>query len=173
MRVLKNSTVANMMAAVIAIGATLALPGAATAQQASDATVAAGLQVWRTGGCGLCHGTFGNGEKTQDEMPTGANLRTTKIDGPTMAETIKCGRPGVGMPYFDPNAYTKDACYGLPLGPVPEGSRPPNANLTAEQIQQVVAYVQTKLQGHPTISKADCAYYYGLDPADPACASFK
>src|SRR5438874_439766 len=96
---------------VLAVGLLTFPMGSAFPQQADDATVAAGLQVWRTAACGLCHGTFGNGEKTQDEMPTGANLRTTKIDTATMVETIKCGRPGLGMPYYDPNAYTKDACY--------------------------------------------------------------
>lgn len=156
-------------------GVLMVSPAPTLAQQApSEATAAAGLQVWRTAACGLCHGTFGNGEKTQDEAPTGANLRTTKADAATMAETIKCGRPGTGMPYFDPTAWTKSACYGLPLAAEPPaGSRPPNADLTTEKIDLVVAYIQAKLQGRPDITKADCAYYYGLAPTDPGCSSYK
>ncbi|MFO1184881.1 MAG: hypothetical protein U1E56_08845 [Bauldia sp.] len=166
----------TVLGVAAALGAVvLVQPVSSQAQQPpSEATVAAGLQVWRTAACGLCHGTFGNGEKTQDEAPTGANLRTTKIDAATMIETIKCGRPGTGMPYFDPLAWTKSACYGLPLAAEPPaGSRPPNADLNTEKIALVVAYIQAKLQGKPDITKADCSYYYGIPATDPGCSSFK
>ena len=70
------------------------------------AKVKAGLEVWKTAGCPDCHGAFADGEKQRDEAPDGANLRTARIDDATMAETIRCGRPGTGMPRFDKDAYT-------------------------------------------------------------------
>ena len=70
-------------------------------------------------GCADCHGAFADGEKQRDEMPTGANLRTTKLDAAGLKQTITCGRPGTGMPSFDEDAYSLRPCYGNPLGAAP------------------------------------------------------
>jgi cytochrome c553 len=52
--------------------------GIALAQSGDKAK--AGLEVWKTSGCSDCHGAFANGEKERDEAPTGANLRTARLD---------------------------------------------------------------------------------------------
>jgi mono/diheme cytochrome c family protein len=86
-----------------------------TRAQGSD-KVTAGLSTWKTAGCVDCHGPFADGDREDDDYPIGANLRTTKLDAGTLRMTIRCGRPGTGMPAFDDDAYTMRECYGRPLG---------------------------------------------------------
>src|ERR1700719_2935553 len=53
----------------------------ATASFAQDETkVKAGLEIWKSSGCADCHGAFADGDKDRDEAPTGANLRTSRLD---------------------------------------------------------------------------------------------
>src|SRR3981081_1313240 len=78
----------------------------ATASFAQDETkVKAGLEVWKSSGCADCHGSFADGDKARDEAPTGANLRTTRLNAAALTETIRCGRPMADMPKFDEDAY--------------------------------------------------------------------
>src|SRR6516162_11882603 len=102
-------------AAIIPALAAAFLASAAHAQD--ETTVKAGLEIWKSSGCSDCHGPFANGEKDRDEAPTGANLRESRLDGAALKETIRCGRPGTGMPSFDDGAYTVRACGGRALGP--------------------------------------------------------
>ncbi len=89
----------------------------------------AGLAIWRSSGCSECHGAFADGEKERDEAPTGANIRRTRLDDATIAETIRCGRPGAGMPSFGADAYKERGCYGQPAGPPPDDLYPTGVTL--------------------------------------------
>jgi mono/diheme cytochrome c family protein len=128
---------------------------------AQDAKVKAGLEVWKTAGCPDCHGAFADGDKQRDEAPDGANLRTARIDDPTLRETIRCGRPGTGMPRFGKDAYQPRGCYGKPAGPVPDALYPTPRELSPEEIDQVVTYLQAKVIGHRKVTPEDCTFYYG------------
>src|SRR5215510_16090229 len=66
----------------------------------NEDVVKAGLAAWRNSGCADCHGAFANGEKERDESPTGADLRRARLSGEEIKLTIRCGRPGTGMPSF-------------------------------------------------------------------------
>src|SRR5499427_10827849 len=102
--------------------------------------VKAGLAAWRNSGCADCHGAFADGEKQRDEAPTGANLRTTRLDAAALKQTISCGRPGTGMPAFDEGAYSVRACDEQPLGPPPSDLYPTPRPLTPDEIDAVVTY---------------------------------
>src|SRR6266699_4146664 len=121
-----------------------ALACAATASFAQDeTTVKAGLEIWKSSGCADCHGSFADGDKQRDEAPTGANLRTTRLDAAALKQVISCGRPGgAGMPAFDEGAYTVRSCYGRALGPPPDNLYPTGTTLTPDQIDAVIAYLQ-------------------------------
>jgi mono/diheme cytochrome c family protein len=148
------------LAFVLATAIVLAYAGAALAQE--DPKVKAGLEVWRSSGCSECHGAFADGTKENDDAPEGANLRQTKLDNPAMAETIRCGRPGAGMPSFDPNAYTAYGCNGKSTGPRPEEVLyPPPRNLNAGEIEAVVAYLRAHIIGRGEVTPQECADYYG------------
>src|SRR5262245_24577104 len=97
-----------------ALSSMLALDVTASSAQ-DDAKVKAGLTAWKDAGCAECHGSFANGEKQRDESPSGANLRTSRLDAAALKVVISCGKPGgEGMPAFDEGAYKVRACYGRP-----------------------------------------------------------
>jgi len=124
------------------------------AQQGED-KVKAGVAAWRNSGCADCHGAFANGEKERDESPTGADLRRTRLNAQELKLAIRCGRPGTGMPSFDEGAS------GCPGG---GGDYPAPAKLSAEQIDNVVAYLQARIVGKGKITKQECLLYYTDKP---------
>ena len=149
-------------APLIAIGFLL-LATAVDAQ--NEDRVKAGLSTWRNSGCADCHGAFADGEKQRDEAPTGANLRTTRLDGAAIKQTIACGRPGTGMPSFDEGAYKVRACNGQALGPPPDDLYPTPRTLTPDEIGAVVTYLQARVVGKGrTVTKQECLFYYADQP---------
>src|SRR3954449_3983650 len=90
-------------------------PGASQ-QTASAEDVAEGMRLYRTkGDCQSCHGWAADGRKMDTQMPDGANLRTTRLNRELLLMTIKCGRPGKGMPAYDRLAYSDGRCYNMKL----------------------------------------------------------
>jgi mono/diheme cytochrome c family protein len=94
--------------------AALALCASAFAQDASR--VAAGEAAWDKAGCPQCHGANGEGG-TGGEFPAGPNLRRTRLDRASLAETISCGLPGTEMPAWLDGAYVARPCYGFAQPP--------------------------------------------------------
>jgi mono/diheme cytochrome c family protein len=154
------------LCAALAVAAVLACSTASHAQD--EAKQKAGLSVWRSSGCSECHGAFANGEKERDEAPTGANLRQTRLDDATIAETIRCGRPGAGMPSFGADAYKERGCYGQPPGPAPDDLYPSALTLSAAQISDVVTYLRARIVGKRAVTPEECAWYYG-EQASSSC----
>src|SRR4030081_4041761 len=75
--------------------------------------VAEGMRLYlRKGDCQSCHGWAADGRKMDSQMPDSPNLRETRLDRARLMTTIKCGRPGTGMPAFDKFAYTDGPRYG-------------------------------------------------------------
>jgi mono/diheme cytochrome c family protein len=134
----------------------------ATASSAQDeAVVKAGLNAWKASGCSECHGAFANGEKERDEAPTGADLRTTRLDDATLREVIRCGRVSTGMPRFGEDAYTQRGCYGQGPGPVPDALYPTPRMMSAPEIDAVVAYLRARVIGkRGEVTPQECAAYY-------------
>jgi mono/diheme cytochrome c family protein len=126
----------------------------------TEQQVKAGLEIWKSSGCADCHGPFADGDKQRDEMPTGANLRGSRLDGKAIKQTISCGRPDTGMPSFDAEAYTLRPCYGQPLGTAPDNLYPAPRLLTPAQIDSVITYLQAHVLGRPQITHEECLYYY-------------
>ena len=138
---------------------------AAAAFAQNEDKVKAGLMMWRNSGCADCHGAFADGEKQRDESPTGANLRTTRLDATALKQTIGCGRPGTGMPAFDEGAYKVRACNGQALGAPPSDLYPAPRTLTPDEIDAVVTYLQARIVGKGrTITKQECLFYYADQP---------
>jgi mono/diheme cytochrome c family protein len=151
-------------ATIFAVGLVTGLLSAAAHAQNED-RVKAGLATWRNSGCADCHGAFADGDKQRDEMPTGANLRTSKLDAAALRQTISCGRPGTGMPSFEEGAYKVRACSGLALGAPPSDLFPAPTTLTPDEIEDVVTYLQARVIGKGgIISKQECLFYYADDP---------
>jgi mono/diheme cytochrome c family protein len=82
-----------------------------TTPDASD--LAEGRRLYQQkANCQACHGWSGDGHKTDNQMPDGANLRETKLPRAGLVMTIKCGRLNSQMPAFDKFAYSDGRCYG-------------------------------------------------------------
>src|SRR5262249_246823 len=146
---------------VILACAAAMLANVSTAGAQDNEKVKAGLEVWKKTGCADCHGSFANGEKQRDEAPTGANLRTARLDAPELKAVISCGKPGgTGMPAFDEGAYKVRACYGRPLGAPPDNLYPAGVTLTPAEIDAVIAYLQARIIGRGRITKQECLAYY-------------
>jgi hypothetical protein len=151
---------------------TLAAQICATAALAqNESTVKAGKEIWRNSGCPDCHGAFADGDKERDEAPTGANLRTSRLDAAALKVTISCGRPGAEMPSFDEGAYRTRACGGRPLGAPPDNLYPAPRTLSPAEIDTLIAYLQARVIGHGNVTREDCLYYY--DDAPGMCDDLK
>jgi len=110
--------------------------------------VKAGLEIWKSSGCADCHGAFADGEKDRDEAPTGANLRTSRLDAAALKQTNQLGRPGADMPSFDEGAYTaRLRAAARPLGAAPDNLYPAPKKLSPARIDTLIAYLQARVIG--------------------------
>jgi mono/diheme cytochrome c family protein len=144
---------------------TIVLGWSSLAAAQNQDKVKAGMELWKGSGCSDCHGAFANGEKDRDEAPTGANIRTSRLDAAALKRTISCGSVGAEMPAFIEGAASAPACrQGAGQYPAPR-------TLTADEIDSVVAYLQARIIGRGRISKAECLTYY--DNQEDNCAEFQ
>src|SRR4051794_19585141 len=146
---------------------------AATAQaQAPDAgDVADGMRLYlQKGDCQACHGWAADGRKMDSQMPDGSNLRETRLNRERLAQTIKCGRPGTGMPAFDKFAYTDGRC-GLKAADLKTPMTDPPATFQPREIDLVVAFLMEKVVGKGPMDRAKCIAYWGSEV--DACKDLK
>jgi hypothetical protein len=145
---------------------------AATAGHAQDSAKAgAGLEIWKSAGCSMCHGPFADGNSQNDDYPMGANLRATRLDAAGLKLAISCGRPGTGMSSFHEGAYSLRSCYERPLGDAPDDLYPAPAQHRPDQIDAVIAFLQARIIGRGDTTKDECvAYYEGYD--SEICADY-
>src|SRR5438270_14008072 len=74
------------------IVASSVMAGAAYAADAGD--IAEGMRLYtQKANCQVCHGWAGDGRKMDNQMPTGANLRESKLDRAAFVMVVKCGLP--------------------------------------------------------------------------------
>src|ERR1700730_7136716 len=98
-------------AVFFAITRLVAIPGPALAQDAEAARlIEYGKDIFKTKAtCQFCHKWDASGD--QGYGGNALSLRQTKLTPAQFAETVKCGRPGTGMPFHDQFAYTDKRCY--------------------------------------------------------------
>jgi mono/diheme cytochrome c family protein len=148
-----------------------ALVISAVASSQDSTRVAAGLATWKSAGCAECHGKFADGNPDDDDFPTGADLRTTRLDTAALRQTITCGRPGTGMPSFDEGAYVVRGCYGQRPGTRPGDLQPTPRMLSQEEIDDVINYLQVRIIGHGKITREECLAYH--EGQDDSCEDYK
>src|SRR5882672_2007635 len=145
-------------------------PGGAQAPDAAD--VAEGMNLYlHKGDCQSCHGWAADGRKMDSQMPDGSNLRETRLDRARLVTTIKCGRPGTGMPAFDKFAYTDGRCYGMKQADLKTPMPDPPATLQQREIERVADFLFQKVVGKGPMDRAKCIEYWGSDVE--ACREFK
>lgn len=173
--------VAGMLAATPAT-ITYAQDAAATPAAAGEldpllagADIERGKDVYaKVGVCVSCHGWDGDGKgKNPRSEGAAALLRESQLDTQGFIDIISCGIPGTPMPYHDNQAYKDERCYGMTADMFEPGQEPHKGkSIKKEDIINLVAYIQTTIQGKPPATYDDCAAYFGAS-AEKACAFMK
>jgi hypothetical protein len=145
----------------------LALAAPARAQTPDPADLAEGKRIFQQkGNCQACHGWAGDGRKMDSQMPDGANLRERTLDRETLIITIKCGRPGTGMPAFDRLAYSDGRCFGLKQADLRTRNLTmpdPPATLAPNEVNMLADFLLTSVIGKGPIDRAGCIAFWGKD----------
>ena len=114
------------------------------------------------GNCQACHGWSGDGRKTDNQMPDGANLRESALDRDMVITAIKCGRPGNNMPAFDRLAYSDGRCYGLLKSQMSATPMPdPPATLQNREIEAIVDFLFAKVIKQGVMNQEKCIQFWG------------
>ncbi len=136
-------------------------------QPLSASDIADGMRLYQQkGDCQACHGWAGDGHKTDSQMPTGANLRETKLNRSGLITTIKCGRLNSQMPAFDKFAYSDGRCYGkkqADLKSYPTRMPDPPATLQQREIDLIADFLIAKIVGKGPMDHAKCVEFWGSE----------
>lgn len=134
------------------------------AQSAEDARLLEyGKDIFKTKAtCQFCHKWDASGD--QGYGGNALSLRKTQLTQDQVAETVKCGRPGTGMPFHDEFAYNDKRCYGLTRADLGNDMPPePNAFLNPHEIDAVVKYLFAKVVGRGDSTYQECVEFWGKD----------
>src|SRR5258706_3294928 len=158
---------ARMFSSVAAPAVVMSFVAINGAHAADAGDVAEGMRLFmQKGNCQACHGWAGDGRKTDNQMPYGANLRETKLSRSALVLTIKCGRINSQMPAFDKFAYTDGRCYGktqADLKSYPTRMPDPPATLQPREIELIADFLATKIVGQGPMDRAKCAQFWDTD----------
>jgi mono/diheme cytochrome c family protein len=169
------TAVAMVLLAIPANGARVVLSRAeallAPTAHAQALDAAEGMSLYlHKGDCQACHGWAADGRKMDSQMPDGSNLRDTRLDRARLIMTIKCGRPGTGMPAFDKFAYGDGRCYGMKTSDLKSPMPDPPATFQQREIELVADFLMLKVVGKGPMDRAKCVEYWGSDV--DACREF-
>jgi mono/diheme cytochrome c family protein len=140
----------------------LSMPAVAYGQSAqapaSDPTNA-GKAVFSKANCMGCHKWHGNGGGGYGG--DALSLRKTVLTREQIIETVSCGRPGTGMPFFVRGAYDEVKCYGMNREEA-AGHMPPEAGtfLRQKDIEAVADYVLAHIKGAGEPTYAECVTFF-------------
>lgn len=144
---------------------------AALAQGMGASGEEAGLRVYKKANCVGCHNWTGSGGGGYGGAS--ANLRATALTREQILETVRCGRPATGMPYFAREAYSDGRCYGLKTADLPDPQMPPEPQLflRPSELEAVADYVATRIKGRPEPTFEECQAFFG--EATRACNRYR
>jgi Cytochrome C oxidase, cbb3-type, subunit III len=146
-------------AAFVALGIAASAAMTSAVAQSADPTDA-GKAVFRRANCFGCHKWHGNGGGGYGG--DALSLRKTELTREQIIETVGCGRPGTGMPFFTRGAYDSVKCYDMMRQHV--GDRmPPEANLflRPSDIEAVADYVTSHIKGKGEPTYGECTDFFG------------
>ena len=135
-----------------------------------------GQKVYTSVGiCLNCHGWNGDGMgKNPRSEGEAAKLRESQLDTQSFIDIISCGIPGSPMPFHNMQAYKNpDICFGQTMADF-DGSVPPRKgkSIRPADLINLVAYIQTKVQGAGETTLEQCQDFYG-DSASKTCTNLE
>jgi mono/diheme cytochrome c family protein len=143
--------------------------GQPTQAPASDPT-SAGKAVFSKANCVGCHKWHGHGGGGYGG--DALSLRKTELTRDQIIETVGCGRPATGMPFFVRGAYDEVKCYGMNRQEAgaqipPEGG----TFLRPKDIEAVADYVIAHIKGAGEPTYAECVAFFAS--ASRVCDVYK
>jgi mono/diheme cytochrome c family protein len=142
----------------LAVIAIVAMSASVAAQSAHPTD--AGKAEFKRANCFGCHKWHGNGGGGYGG--DALSLRRTELTKEQIIETVECGRPGTGMPFFQRGAYDSEKCYGMNRQDV--GTQmPPEANvfLRHDDVDAVADYVIAHIKGKDEPNYSECTDFFG------------
>lgn len=144
--------------AALALLLTALCPLSAQNQSAADPTDA-GKAVFKRANCMGCHKWHGNGGGGYGG--DALSLRQTELTREQIIETVHCGRPGTGMPYFDRGAYDSVNCFGMNRQDVGKEMPPEGGVFLREtDIEAAADYVMAHIKGKGEPSFEECTTFF-------------
>lgn len=159
MKISKICLAAIMMASCM-VATLVSLEGAALSQSATPADPTdAGKRVFQRGNCMGCHKWHGNGGGGYGG--DALSLRKTQLTREQIIETVSCGRPGTGMPFFVRGSYDSVQCFDM-LRKDAGDLMPPEANvfLRPSEIEAVADYVIAHIKGKGEPTYDECIAFF-------------
>ena len=150
----------SSIAALFIAAAVLSAPCTTLGQSATTADpTAAGKAVFKRANCFGCHKWHGNGGGGYGG--DALSLRKTELTREQIIETVRCGRPGTGMPFFERGAYDSIKCHDMNRQDA-GGAMPPEANvfLRTKDVEEVADYVIMHIKGKGEPSHAECVSFF-------------
>ncbi len=119
----------------------------------------AGKHVFQRANCMGCHKWHGNGGGGYGG--DALSLRKTELTREQIIETVSCGRPATGMPFFVRGAYGETKCYDMTRKDAGD-QMPPEANvfLRSSEIEAVADYVIAHIKGKGEPTYNECAAFF-------------
>jgi mono/diheme cytochrome c family protein len=140
------------------------------AQPAAQDRTDVGKQVFKSANCVGCHKWHGNGGGGYGG--DALSLRKTELTREQIIETVKCGRPGTGMPFHLRGAYESQPCYGLTRAQISDSMPPEAAGLLRPgEVEAVVDYVIAHVKGKGEPTYDECIAFFGN--ASRVCGIYK
>lgn len=158
-------------AGFVAFGA-LTFAGACHAAENAQET---GQAIYKRANCVGCHKWHGGGGGGYGGAAL--SLRKTELSKEQIIETVTCGRPGTGMPYFSRDSYPADKtqppkCYGLSWKDLETMQLAQGGVfLKPDEIEAVAGYVLSHIKGKGDPALADCTAFFG--EGSSACEVYK
>jgi Cytochrome C oxidase, cbb3-type, subunit III len=151
----------RLAALLAAVGGAFILMFGAPNTRAQPVSPDEGLRVFKSANCMGCHKWSGIGGGGYGGAA--ANLRQTSLSIEQIEQTIRCGRPGTGMPHFEADAYSDGHCYGLKASDLSDATRPPEPDhfLRPADVLAVANYVVTHVKGKAEPDFAQCQAFFG------------
>ena len=170
-----RSSIAVAAALLTALAGASAVRAGAQTTAPDPSDLAEGRRLYeQKANCQACHGWSGDGHKTDNQTPDGANLRETKLPRAGLVMTIKCGRLNSQMPAFDKFAYSDGRCYGKTQADLKSyATRMPDppAPLQQREIDLIVDFLIARVVGQGPMDHAKCVEFWGEDVE--VCKDFK
>jgi len=151
----------NFRTLPVVLALVLSSVGSAFAQSPAPADPTdAGKAVFKRANCFGCHKWHGNGGGGYGG--DALSLRKTELTREQLIETVTCGRPGTGMPYFVRGSYDTSKCYDMNRSDVGDRMPPEGGTfLRPNDIAAVADYVLAKIKGKGEPTYDECVAFFG------------